>query len=202
MTKESGDNPSYTIERSLKACTLSDQGNKYESDGKEEEVPLPALYGFRKHILAPLLCRHPEPYAGGDDDPTKLREIANDVLVRMGHYEGDRGSKILFGPDHKIGKNLMTMIKQEKKYESFLPEFPCLHLRKSRITIIFSALKNTGLMQLLQYMRDHDSNEWAKLTTAQHIDTATRNVNRLARPSSAYGVYSEICHRSATRSSI
>lgn len=61
-----------------------------------------------------------------------------------------------------------------------MPEFPCLHLRKSWITIVFSAYKDAGLLQLLQYMGDDDSNEWLKLTTTQHIDVATRNIRRLS----------------------
>jgi hypothetical protein len=35
-------------------------------------------------------------------------------------------------------------------------------------------------MQLIQYMRDDDNTEWAKLISANHIDVATRYIKRLA----------------------
>ncbi len=133
-----------------------------------------------KAIIPPLLYRHPPPYSGKDDDPAKLREVADDVLTKMGYHEGSSCSKILFGPDNKIGKNLLNLIHSKDKYDTFLAEFPCLHLRKSRITTIFTANKNTGLFQLLQYMRDDNGNDWAKLISATHIDAATRNVRRLS----------------------
>jgi hypothetical protein len=165
-------------------AALDDDQEVKEDKISTDTTPLPVLYGLNKFVLPPLLCRHPEPYSGRDDDPTKLREVCDDTLTFMGYHDEDfKRRKILCGPDHKIGKNLMNMVKQrgQDKYKMFLPEFPCLHLRKSRITIVFSAFKDAGLMQLLQYMRDDDSNEWAKLTTAQHIDVATRNVRRLSQ---------------------
>ncbi len=113
-----------------------------------------------KAIIPPLLYRHPPPYSGKDDDPAKLREVADDVLTKMGYHEGSSCSKILFGPDNKIGKNLLNLIHSKDKYDTFMAEFPCLHLRKSRITTIFTANKNTGLFQLLQYMRDDNGNDW------------------------------------------
>ena len=178
------------LETSFEAIHLSDAMAK-ESVKKLDtpldesllpKVTLPQVFGLKKHNAPPLLCRHPEPYAGRDDDPMKLKEIATDTLIKMGIYsdEPDMSTRILFGPDHKIGKNLLAMVKQ-RKYSPFLPEFPCLHARKSRITIMFSAYKKSGLMQLLQYMRDDDSNEWASLISAHHIDVATRYVMRLAK---------------------
>ena len=151
-----------------------------ETETSHITLPIPAQFGFAKHIAPPLLVRHPEPYAGRDDDPVKLKEIASDVLIKLGLYDNpDNSQRILFGPDHKIGQNVLQMVKM-KKFATFLPEFPCLHLRKSCITITFSAYKHAGLMQLIQYMRNDDSTEWAKLISAKHIDVATRYVKRLA----------------------
>jgi len=165
------------LEVSFEAIQLADQ-----TESQIVEDSLPQAFGLVKQDAPPLLCRHPEPYSGRDDDPTKLKEIAADTLVKLGIYNDspNMSTRILFGPDHKIGKNLMSMVNQ-KQYAPFLPEFPCLHARKSRITITFSAHKNSGLMQLLQYMRDDDSTEWAKLISAHHIDVATRHVMRLAK---------------------
>ena len=64
---------------------------------------------------------------------------------------------------------------------AFMPEFPLLRLRKSKITILLSAYKDAGLVQLLRIMRDDDKSDWSKLASATHIDVATRYVKRLAR---------------------
>ena len=145
----------------------------------ELTVPMPIKFGFEKNVCPPLLTRHPPPYSGRDDDLFRLKDIIDDLLVKLGNYDGI-GNKILCGPDNKIGSNLIKLIKMDQKYDSILPEFPCLHLRKSLINSIFSAYKNAGLVQLLQYMKDDDQKEWTKLITAEHIDVATKNVKRLS----------------------
>lgn len=68
-----------------------------------------------------------------------------------------------------------------EKYLAILPEFPLLHLRKSKITILFSSYSDAGLVQLFQYMRDDDRDDWSKLVSAAHIDMATRNVKRIGQ---------------------
>ena len=67
-----------------------------------------------------------------------------------------------------------------EKYEAFLPEFPLLHLRKSMITILFSAYNDAGLFHIIRYMRDDDKQEWSNLVSVHHIDMATRNVRRIS----------------------
>ena len=66
------------------------------------------------------------------------------------------------------------------KYKAFLPEFPLLHLRKSKLTILFSGYKDAGLIQLVRIMRDDEKSDWSKLASVTHIDVATRHVKRLA----------------------
>ena len=170
-------NMECSLELSFEGMQLTDQIN--ESFNSE---PLPHQFGLKKTVAPPLLCRHPEPYAGRDDDPVKLREIAEDVMTKLGIDQStpEQSVKIIFGPDHKIGKNLLQMVTNQKKYDVFLPEFPCLHLRKSRITVVFSAFKSAGLIELLQIMRGEENTDWAKLISANHIDVATRNIMRLA----------------------
>lgn len=139
-------------------------------------------FGFEKYNVPPLLCRHPPPATGRDDDILKLREILDDVLIKTGRinmsYEGK--DRILFGPDNKIGANLSQLLSQDNKYRHFLPEFPLLHLRKSKINTLFSAYKDAGLLQLLMYMCDDEKKEWTKLISMEHIDVATRFVRRLS----------------------
>ena len=69
--------------------------------------------------------------AGRDDDILKLKEILDDILMKLGKYEvSNETDKILFGPDNKILANLLKLQKNDK-YQVFVPEFPLLHLRKS-----------------------------------------------------------------------
>ena len=150
--------------------------NTVESSLAETE---PEKFGFEKYICPQLVTRHPPPATGRDDDPDKLQEILDDLLLKMGHQDiSDHEEKILFGPDHKIGKNLLSLRNHGPKYEIFLPEFPLLHVRKHKITILFSAYKDAGLVQLLRYMRDDEEDDWRKLVSAVHIETATRHIRR------------------------
>ena len=68
----------------------------------------------------------------------------------------------------------------DPKYKAFLVEFPLLHLRKSKITILFSAYQDAGIVEILQYMRDDKQDDWKRLVSVQHIDIATRHVKRIA----------------------
>lgn len=48
------------------------------------------------------------------------------------------------------------------------------------ITILCSGYKDAGLIQLIQFMRDDYTEEWQKLVSLQHINTATKVIKRLA----------------------
>ena len=122
------------------------------------------------------------PAVGRDDDISKIREILDDVLLKLGHLTNAEGqtNRILCGPDHKVGNSVLKLMSVNEKYASFLPEFPLLHLRKSMITILFSAYNDAGLFHILRYMRDDDKQEWSNLVSVHHIDMATRNVRRLS----------------------
>ena len=139
-------------------------------------------FGFTKFTVPPLLTRHPPPAVGRDDDTSKIREILDDVLLKLGYLTGteNRSNRILCGPDHKVGNCLLKLMSINEKYEAFLPEFPLLHLRKSMITILFSAYNDAGLFHILRYMRDDDKQEWSSLVSVHHIDMATRNVRRIS----------------------
>ena len=164
---------------------VSDHSSYYsETDSIiETENNLPSLFCLQKYAPPPLLCRRPPAATGRDDDILKLKEILDDILLKMGHYKIDKSTnRILCGPDNKILNNLLKLQKQSNKYKVFLPEFPLLHLRKSKINTLFSAYKDAGLMHLLKYMRDdNDDKDWGKLVSIQHIDIATKNVRRLGQ---------------------
>ncbi|CAC5372998.1 unnamed protein product [Mytilus coruscus] len=97
-----------------------------------DEVELELSFGIMSlGNQTSLLCRHPPPATGRDNDIYKLKEIMDDVIVKTGRinvpHEGV--DRILFGQDNKIGANLLEIVK-DPKYNHFLPEFPLLHLRK------------------------------------------------------------------------
>ena len=149
---------------------------------RRETTNLLSKFGLTKFVVPPLLYRHPPPAIGRDDDLYKIKEILDNTLTKMG-YSADPGrsiNRILCGPDNKIGKSLLCLMSMDDKYRAFLPEFPLLHLRKSLITILFSAYKDAGLTQILQYMRDDKREDWKTLVSADHIDTATKHVKRLS----------------------
>lgn len=139
-------------------------------------------FGFNKFAVPPLLCRHPPPAVGRDDDIHKIREILDDILRKMGYLSDPSKfvNRILCGPDNKIGKSIMALMEIDDKYKVFLPEFPLLHLRKSGITILFSSYKDAGILQILKFMRDDKHDEWKKLVSAQHIDSATKYIRRIS----------------------
>ena len=151
-----------------------------QTDSEGTENVQHNLMGFTCTTSPPILTRHPPPALGRDDDLQKLKEILDDIYVRSGQ---DKNSKhrIMLAPDNKISKNLLKLIKQNKKYESFLVEFPVLHLRKSKITLLGSAYENAGIKSIIKYMKDDDIHtEWSKLVTIEEINKATRMIRRLA----------------------
>lgn len=82
----------------------------------------------------------------------------------------------MFAPDYKIAKNLFKLMDQNPKYQIFLPEFPVLHLRKSKITNLISAYRTAGLIHILHFMKDQEiEKDWSKLLSIDNIETATRN---------------------------
>ena len=167
------------IENSFDHMSILDCQSGKSEDNIQDML---SSFGFSKFLAPPLLCRHPPPATGRDDDISKIREILDDTLTKMG-YDVDKGkhaNRILCGPDNKIGKNILQLMKIDPKYRVFLPEFPLLHLRKSHITILFSAYQDAGLVQLMKFMRDDNTDDWKKLVSVQHIDTATRYVRRIA----------------------
>ena len=133
---------------------------------------------FKKPVPLPLLCRHPPPASGKDDDIMVLKNILDDVITKANLPQKHR---ILFGPDFKIANNVFKLMEQSQKYHCILPEFPVLHLRKSKITNLISAYKSCGLIHILQYMKDEDTEkDWTKLLSIDNIEKATRNIWRLA----------------------
>ena len=150
---------------------------------EEPSLNVVGSFGFNKFTVPPLLCRHPPPATGRDDDEAKIKEILDDTLLKLGYLTSEerRANRILCGPDNKIGSCLLKLMSSNEKYHLFLPEFPLLHLRKSMITILFSSYQDAGLVHMLKYMRDDDQENWSRLISTHHIDAATKNVKRLGQ---------------------
>ena len=154
-----------------------------ETTNTDQTQRILGSFGFHKFEVPPLLCKHPPPATGRDDDINNVKQIVDDVMLKLGYKTGIKklSQRILCGADQKIGNNILRLMSMDEKYLAILPEFPLLHLRKSKITILFSSYNDAGLLQLLQYMRDDDRDEWSKLVSAAHIDMATRNVKRIGQ---------------------
>lgn len=110
-----------------------------------------------------------------------LRSILQDILIKLGRYpDTETKGRFLFAPDYKIAKNLVHLMKTDNKFKAFLPEFPILHLKKSKINNIFAAYKEAGLINLLKYMKDAEQEkDWMELISLRNIETAARNIKRL-----------------------
>jgi hypothetical protein len=51
----------------------------------------------------------------------------------------------------------------------------------SKITNLFSAYKDAGILHLLKYMKDTDNEaDWTDLVSLSNIETAAKNIKRLA----------------------
>ena len=179
ISEESSDSANQSFDTSVqnmnaKLDTISLQDDSETVTGQ---------FGFKKYTVPPLLTRHPPPETGRDDDREVLRRVLDDVLLKLGHncQSGKVAErKIIFGPDNKIGKNLLLLKKDNPKYEMILPEFPLLHVRKSKITVLFSGYQKAGLVEMLRFMRDEAIEDWTKLVSLAHIEAATRYVRRLS----------------------
>ena len=136
----------------------------HDDDEDDNNESLLNNLNFEKFSPPTLLTRHPPPATGRDDYITKLKQILDDTLIKTDHISDiSKHEKILFGPDNKIGSNLLKLREHNRRYEHFLPEFPLLHLRKSKINNLWSACQNAGLVHILKYMRDDDIKDWKKL---------------------------------------
>lgn len=138
-------------------------------------------FGFKIFKPPPSITKHPPPAVGKDDDIHKLKEILDEILIRTDSVDAAKDAqKILFGPDQKIGENMLRLIHTDPRYQTFLLEFPCLHLRKSRITNVCSAYKDAGLLHIMKYMRDEEFEDWGTLISIQDINKATRYIKRIS----------------------
>ena len=175
---------SLEVQDSLSLETTSEVEDSCENHFSSRGEILHMLndFGIEKYSVDSLLTLHPPPASGRDDDVEKLYEILSEILSKSGYIAGglEAENRLLLGADHKIGKNLIILMKRDKKFLKFLPEFPPLHLRKSKINTFFSAYKDTGIFHVLMYMRDDGISEWSKLADSTHIDAATRTVRRIA----------------------
>ncbi|KAH3802122.1 hypothetical protein DPMN_155791 [Dreissena polymorpha] len=63
---------------------MSILSNDQVNEPSENIQDLLQSFGFSKYTVPALLCRHPLPATGRDDDITKIKEILDDVLLKMG----------------------------------------------------------------------------------------------------------------------
>ena len=142
---------------------------------EEDEIGLSSVTtesnvsSFIKYDVPALLCRHPPPAIGKDDDIRVLRNVLDEFIVKSGHFMHPKPNKekILLAPDHKIANNVFLLM-EEPHFNCLLPEFPVLHLLKSKITNLISAYEPAGIRELLKYMKDDDEEtDWKKLVDSK-----------------------------------
>ena len=63
-------------------------------------------------------------------------------------------SRILLAPNFKIAKRLFGLMRANTEFKVFLPEFPLLHLRKSKIINLTSTYREAGVLNLIRFMHD------------------------------------------------
>ena len=68
---------------------------------------------FQRYSAPPILCRHPPPASGKDDDIMVLKIILDDIVTKSDLSPGHR---ILFGPDFKIANNVFKLMEKNIKY--------------------------------------------------------------------------------------
>ncbi|CAG2249138.1 unnamed protein product [Mytilus edulis] len=84
---------------------LIENMSKNTNDGTVQVNNVLTRTTFKKFEVPPLLCRHPTPAQGRDDDINHLKDILLDILTKLGRYPGkEYKERILFAPDHKIAK--------------------------------------------------------------------------------------------------
>ena len=72
-------------------------------------------------------------------------------------------------------------MKTNRKFKEFLPEFPLLHLKKSKVNYLFTAYNDAGIVHLPKYMKDSEQEQdWMELVSLRNIETAAKNIKRLA----------------------
>jgi hypothetical protein len=169
-----------SLEESMQNLSLHvDEAEQDTSDCDTSDTIL-EQFGFHKNEIGPFLWRHPPAASGRDDKIEVIEQVLTEIITKLG-LTGATYPKILFGPDQKIGINLLKLIKQKpKQFGLFLPEFPLLHLRKSKITILVSAYKDAGLRELLMYMKDQENDDLGRLLDMHCIGEATREIRRLS----------------------
>ena len=180
INENSEDEDLLELEQSVDQMSILEPDSLLESTHEVQQ--LLSSIGFSKFKIPPLLCRHPPPAVGRDDDIYITKQILDDALKKMGYFADKRKTinRILCGPDNKIGKSILSLMRTDPKYNAFLVEFPLLHLRKSKITILFSAYHDAGIIEILKFMRDDNQEDWKRLVSVQHIDIATKYVRRIA----------------------
>ena len=171
-----------TTEDSLNTLETKDNSSNTHQQLDGDESCKTNISSFVRFDAPALLCRHPPPAVGKDDDKSKLREILDDLLIKSGHFilPGNQKERIFIATDHKVASNVFELIKLPR-YKSFLPEFPVLHLMNSKITNLISAYTPAGIIRLLKYMRDvEDETDWKKIVSLSEIETAVKTIRRLS----------------------
>ena len=187
-----GANNHNSLHYDLEQCSLSSDSDLDMSDilpldetTSDDEMSIPEqtttdpsiLLGFHRHHPQPFITRHTPAWIGRDDDPLKIKEICRD-LFRMGDCANDFS---ILAVDQKIAACHQKIKKEDRAFQKQILEIPALHLLKHKIVNICSSYKEAGILHILKYMRDDDTQEeWGRLVSIDNIKKATRMIRRCA----------------------
>lgn len=75
-----------------------------ETENTNETQKVLGSFGFQKFELPPLLCKHPPPASGKDDDLNNVKEIMDEAMLKLGYQSGvkKQTERILCGADKKM----------------------------------------------------------------------------------------------------
>lgn len=111
-----------------------------------------------------------------------LEKFLMTFFIKSGLFvlPGKEKEKILIAKDHKVALNVFELMKLPR-YRFVLPEFPVLHLMKSKITNLISAYKPAGIIQISKYMKDaEEETDWKKIVTISEIENTVKFIKRLS----------------------
>ena len=166
--------------------TLLNESTRKQMNSTGDGIPQininDGVMGFTKAKPPPLTNGHPTPRLGRDDDIEVIDGGYTDIKSNL-NIDDDSSDRLPTTPDNKISKSVLTLKKNKKAFSVFVPEFPGLHVRKSKINTIGSAYTPAGVKKLIKYMLgDETSNtDWATLVGLANITSATLIIWRLSR---------------------
>lgn len=108
------------VEKSIQNMSIS-ESETLETENESIQSLL-SSFGFNKFKVPTLLCRHPPPAIGRDDDLNKIKDILDDILLKLGYITEPSKSvnRILCGLEKACSSFMIKIISTQHFWLSFL----------------------------------------------------------------------------------